>query len=96
MNRRFFGLALATVVGLSAMTQAAIARSLEDILSSGVLRVGTYADQPPMAALNDAGEYEGFDIDVANHIAEIMQVELEIVPLTTAQRIPFLQSGQID
>lgn len=78
------------------MTQTAFARSLEEILSSGVLRVGTYADQPPIASLNDAGEYEGFDVDVARHIAEIMQVELEIVPLTTAQRIPFLQSGQID
>lgn len=90
------GLALAAAVGLGITTQAASARSLEDIIASGVLRVGTYADQPPMASLNNAGEYEGFDIDVANHIASIMQVAVEIVPVTTAQRIPFLTSGQID
>ena len=96
MNRRLFGLIIASAVALSSMAQTAIARSLEEIIASGVLRVGTYADQPPMASLNNAGEYEGFDIEVANHIAGIMQVKVEIVPLTTAQRIPFLQSGQID
>ena len=96
MNRRLFGLSVASVVALGSMAQTAIARSLEDIIASGVLRVGTYADQPPMASLNNAGEYEGFDIEVANHIAGIMKVSVEIVPLTTAQRIPFLQSGQID
>ena len=96
MNRRLFGLVIAGALALGAMAQTAIARSLEEIIASGVLRFGTYADQPPMAALNNAGEYEGFDIEVANHIAGIMQVKVEIVSLTTAQRIPFLQSGQID
>jgi polar amino acid transport system substrate-binding protein len=88
-------LALAAAATM-AMTGPADARSLEEIIGSGVLRVGTYADQPPMASLNDAGAYEGFDIEVANHIASAMGVTVEIVPLTTAQRIPFLQSGQID
>ena len=83
MNRRLFGLIVASVVALGSMAQTAIARSLEDIIASGVLRVGTYADQPPMASLNNAGEYEGFDIEVANHIAGIMKVSVEIVPLTT-------------
>ena len=96
MNRRLFGLVCASVLAFGAMAQTAIARSLEDIIASGVLRVGTYADQPPMASLNNAGQYEGFDIEVANHIANIMKVKVEIVPLTTAQRVPFLQSGQID
>ena len=86
MNRRLFGLIVASAVALGSMAQTAIARTLEDIIASGVLRVGTYADQPPMASLNNAGEYEGFDIEVANHIAGIMQVKVEIVPLTTAQR----------
>jgi polar amino acid transport system substrate-binding protein len=88
--------AVAAVTALALIAPAASARSLEQIIASGVLRVGTYPDQPPMASLNDSGEFEGFDIDVANHIAEIMNVRLEIVPVTTAQRIPFLQSGQID
>ena len=96
MSRRLFGLVCAGLLVFGAMAQTAIARSLEDIISSGVLRVGTYADQPPMASLNNAGQYEGFDIEVANHIANIMKVKVEIVPLKTAQRVPFLQSGQID
>jgi len=97
MFKRISRLVAAAALGFVALGPAkGEARSLEEIISSGVLRVGTYADQPPMAALNNDGEYEGFDIDVANHIAGIMKVKVEIVPLTTAQRVPYLQSGQID
>jgi polar amino acid transport system substrate-binding protein len=79
------------------MTHApANARSLEEIISSGVLRVGTYSDQPPLSALNDAGEFEGFDVEIGQMIAEQMGVTLEIVPLTVEQRVPFLTSGRID
>ena len=41
MNRRLFGLVCASVLAFGAMAQTAIARSLEDIIASGVLRVGT-------------------------------------------------------
>ncbi len=56
-------------MSLGATAQSAIARSLERILSSGVLRVRTCADQPPMASRNDKAEYQGFDIEVANSLA---------------------------
>lgn len=96
MLKRMAGLIAGAVLLAAGMGSTAQCRSLEDIIASGTLRVGTYADQPPMASLNNNNEYEGFDIDVANHIAEAMKVKVEIVPLTTAQRVPFLTSGQID
>ena len=96
MMKRIAGLIAGAALIALGLNGAASARSLEDIVASGTLRVGTYADQPPMASLNNNNEYEGFDIDVANHIAEAMKVKVEIVPVTTAQRVPFLTSGQID
>lgn len=86
----------AAVAALSLSWGAAEARSLEEIISSGVLRVGTYPDQPPLSSLNSAGEFEGFDVEVGKLLAEQMGVTLEIVPLTVEQRIPFLTSGRID
>lgn len=75
---------------------AAQARSLDEIIKSGTLRVGTYPDQAPLSSLNTSGEFEGFDVDVASHIAEVMKVKVEIVPVTVDQRVPFLTSGRID
>ncbi|MEL6320983.1 MAG: transporter substrate-binding domain-containing protein, partial [Cyanobacteria bacterium J06626_14] len=42
------------------------------------------------------GELEGYDIDVAKLLAEDLGVELELVPVTSDNRIPFLQTGEVD
>jgi polar amino acid transport system substrate-binding protein len=96
MLRHWYGSVLAAIAALALTGPAAQARSLEEIISSGTLKVGTYADQPPLSSLNDAGGYEGFDVDVATLLAKQMGVTLEIVPLTPDQRVPFLTSGRID
>ena len=94
--RGFLGIVTAGLLALG-MTGAPVeARSLDDIIKSGVVRVGTYADQPPLSALNNKNELEGFDVDVANLIAKAMNVKLEIVTLTTEQRVPFLTADRID
>jgi polar amino acid transport system substrate-binding protein len=54
----------------------------EDLLAriqeQGVIRVSTDPAYPPQSELNDeTGEYEGFDIDVANEIASRLGVEVE-------------------
>ena len=42
------------------------------------------------------GEHEGFDVDVAKLIAKDLGVELEIVPVTSKQRIPYLEADKVD
>ena len=42
------------------------------------------------------GEYEGYDVDVAKLIASDLGVELELVPVTSKQRIPFLETDKVD
>lgn len=59
------------------------ARSLADIEASGVLRVGTTGDYKPMSYLNkETGKYEGFDVEVANSLAQHLGVKVEFVPTT--------------
>ncbi len=84
-------------IAITAMSfTSAHAKSLDDILSDGVIRVGINPNFPNMSARNDAGEWEGFDIDVGNALASAIGVEVEWVPTETAQRVPFLVSDRID
>jgi polar amino acid transport system substrate-binding protein len=49
---------------------------LGDVLERGVLRVSTDPAYPPQSSLNEEGEMEGFDIDVATEIAKRLGVEV--------------------
>lgn len=69
---------------------------LADILSAGVVKIAVPESFPPFGALGADGEYEGYDVDVAKLIAEDLGVELELVPVTSKQRIPFLETDRVD
>ena len=60
----------ALMLGLGASTYDAQARSLDEIIKSGVVRIGVNPNQPPMSAMGAKNEYEGFDVDIANYIAK--------------------------
>jgi len=92
---RLAGVALA---GLAMLSSTAMAQNLtlEDIQKAGTVRVGVLVDFPPFGIMNEQNEPDGLDIDVAKAIATKMGVELEIVPVTGPNRIPYLQTGQID
>ncbi|WP_407050680.1 transporter substrate-binding domain-containing protein [Methyloraptor flagellatus] len=74
------GLAVAVSAPLAAPTVAAEASRLDEIVSRGVLRVGTTGDYRPFTYLNkETGQYEGYDIDMANALATALGVKLELV-----------------
>lgn len=88
----------AALTGLAMLTSASVAQelTLEDIQKAGTVRVGVLVDFPPFGIMNEKNEPDGLDIDVAKAIAEKMGVKLDIVPVTGPNRIPYLQTGQID
>ena len=96
MLRRTLFAAVAGLAMAGLGSVAADAKSLEDILSDGKIRIGINPNFPNMSVRNSAGEWEGFDIDVGNAIAAKLGVEVEWVPTETAQRVPFLVSDRID
>jgi polar amino acid transport system substrate-binding protein len=50
---------------------------LAAVKDAGVLRVSTDPAYPPQSSVTKSGDYEGFDIDVANEIAKRLGVEIE-------------------
>lgn len=50
---------------------------LAEVCEAGAIVVSTDPAYPPQSFLNDQGDYEGFDIDVAREIAERLGVEVE-------------------
>lgn len=83
----------AVSVGLGA--QAAAQSVIEEIVDRGKLIVGV-STFVPWAMRNKEGELIGFEIDVANRLAEDMGVEVEFVPTAFDGIIPALLAKKFD
>lgn len=73
--------------------------ALQEIKDSGKLVIGTCADYPPYEwhLIKDGkDEIIGFDIDIAQAIADELGVELEIKDMDFDGLIPALSTGKID
>jgi polar amino acid transport system substrate-binding protein len=99
MHRRSFVAAVvaaALVTAMSALPNAAKANALTDITSRGTLRVAVPQDFPPFGTVGSDMQPIGYDIDMAKLIGEKMGVKTELVPVTSANRIPYLQTNKVD
>jgi polar amino acid transport system substrate-binding protein len=75
---------------------AASASLLDDIIKSGKVRVAVPIDVPPFGSIGKNKEVEGFDIDLANLLAKDLGVQVELVPTTGVNRVPYLLTGKVD
>ncbi|HUL12619.1 MAG TPA: transporter substrate-binding domain-containing protein [Methylococcaceae bacterium] len=97
LKRRVF-LLVAGLLVLTVASQAA-AGGLEDARRRGKLLAGVKTDFPPFGFVDRAGAIQGFDIDIARYLAKALFGEegrLELVPVTSGSRIPYLYSEWID
>jgi polar amino acid transport system substrate-binding protein len=83
--------------GGSAIVAAAPAAAdqLSQILSRKVLRVAVPKEFPPFGFIQH-GEPSGYDISVARIMAMDLGVRLELVPVASGDRLPYLQEGKVD
>ncbi|NTE86304.1 transporter substrate-binding domain-containing protein [Agrobacterium rubi] len=94
-NRRAFFAAVA-IVASTGFTAPVFADALSDISSRGAIRVAVPQDFPPFGSVGIDMAPRGYDIDVANLIAEKLGVKAELVPVTSANRVPYLQTNKVD
>ncbi len=79
-----------------ALTTGMANADIQEIKDRGTLRIGV-AEGPPYQYPDPvSGEWVGMNIDLANQVAAIMGVELEIVPATWATLVTGLEVDQYD
>jgi len=98
MIRSCGALLAALVLAASWVSSPAAAESpvLSRIVASGKLRVGMSGTQPPLNFRSAGGEMKGLDVDLANALAGLMALDLEIVEKPFAELLPALAAGDVD
>jgi len=92
-SRRHFATLVATfAVALPAFAQSA----LDDILAKKTIQIAIPTDFPPYGFVGTDLKPQGLDIDIANYIAAKLGVKAELVPVTSANRIAYLQTKKAD
>ncbi|RWP03234.1 transporter substrate-binding domain-containing protein [Mesorhizobium sp.] len=90
-------LAFAAAVGMAmASSPQARADALSDIAARGTVRIAVPQDFPPFGSVGADMTPQGYDVDIANLIGEKLGAKVEIVPVTSANRIPYLQTNKVD
>ena len=84
------------VAAIFTTVSASRADALADIAARGTIRVAVPQDFPPFGSVGTDMAPMGYDIDMANLIAEKLGVKTELVPVTSANRIPYLQTNKVD
>ncbi|MEM5471493.1 transporter substrate-binding domain-containing protein [Hoeflea sp. AS60] len=75
--------------------QAHAQSALQDVLSSGTLKVGTTGDWNPMTMKDPAtNSYTGYDIDVMTQLATDLGVEVEFVPTDWKTLVSGVSAGK--
>ena len=96
-RRHFVAAALAVLaIGGIASSHEAQAQTLDAIKNRKVLRIAVSQDFPPFGSVGPDMTLQGFDIDLANLVAKAAGVTLELVPVSSVNRIPYLQTNKVD
>jgi ABC-type amino acid transport substrate-binding protein len=90
MLRIFIALAIVAAAGAQA------GDTLDRVVEKKTLVVGMSADQPPMNAMNRQGKFMGFDVDLAQALANAMRVELSIRKIPFGELMEALDEGEVD
>lgn len=79
-----------------ALSVGAQANLLEEIQERGVIRIAVPQDFPPFGSIGTNMQPRGYDIDMAQYIGKQLDVDVELITVTSANRIPYLQTGRAD
>ncbi len=53
-------------------------------------------DFPPFGSVGTDLQPQGYDIDMAQYLADKMKLKLQLVSVTSANRVPYLQTDKVD
>jgi polar amino acid transport system substrate-binding protein len=71
-------------------------RTLDQIKDSGKITIGVFSDKSPFGYVDENGNYQGYDIELANRLGQDLGVDVELVSTEAANRVEYLQTGKVD
>ena len=71
-------------------------RSLDDIKNSGKIVIGVFSDKSPFGYVDENGEYQGYDVELARQIGTDLGVDVEFVSTEAANRVEYLETNKVD
>lgn len=85
-----------SAAGAEAGSGAGVFRTLDEIKDSGKIVIGVFSDKHPFGYVDEGGEYAGYDVELANRLAQDLGVEVEYVSTEAANRVEYLETGKVD
>jgi polar amino acid transport system substrate-binding protein len=95
MRKRAFTLAVAAA-GLLAAAGVQAQTALDDILKAKEIKIAIPTDFPPYGFVGTDLKPQGLDIEMANYIGAKLGVKVELLSVTSNNRIPYLQTRKAD
>ena len=90
------GRTIATAAAFALVGLSAHADDLADIKAAGQISVGIFSDFPPFSSASADMSLKGYDVDVAQNIADSLGVKLNLVSVTGQNRIAYLNDKRVD
>lgn len=72
------------------------ARTLDEIKASGTINIGVFTDKAPFGYVDDQGQYQGYDVEFGNRLAQDLGVKVNYIATDAANRVPYLESNKVD
>ena len=86
----------ALLLAATTFATSALAVTPEELKAKGTATIGVQMDQFPWGFIDQNGQNDGFDIEIAKMIAKELGVEVKFERITGQNRIPLLVNGNVD
>lgn len=98
-SRRQFGSILASILTAASLFSVGAAHAqnaLDHIVKAKTIKIAVPTDYPPYGSVDKNMTPQGLDVEMAQLIGSKLGVKVELVPVTSANRIPYLQTRKAD
>lgn len=106
--KRIVGTVLAAALGIGALAGCAasaadkandtkvVYRTLDEIKNSGSINIGVFSDKNPFGYVDENGEYQGYDVYLAERLGKDLGVDINYISTEAANRVEYLETGKVD
>ena len=93
---RFVAMAAIAAIAITVGPGQVKADKVDDVINAGTLRCGVVLDFPPIGYRDENNQPAGFDVEYCKDLANALEVDFEILPVTWAERLPVIVTNRAD